>query len=236
MFMKKISLCLFLMAFFTISVMGQPSSKDDAQAYEMYLSKTFAKYYPISVLQRIYKYMDVYSKDSALLKDRYVLTDEKRLFDGNAVSADHAAEGPILCYTPTIMVGKGQNHVRSDRHYDDRAFPDTLRYVFKMAYNDYRSKYPKKRVAQDETITLLKSFDQNSENKPLFFADIHQVYHDDIDAYVKDIFSKSLLVSDKQNQRFLRKPSAEKLKNDIGVRFVIGVALYKLWLTQQTNK
>ena len=47
------------------------------------------------------------------------------------------------------------------------------------------------------------------------------------------MFKNSILIDDKQNQRFLRNPSSEKLQNDIGVRFVIGVALYKLWLTQQ---
>ena len=72
-----------------------------------------------------------------------------------------------------------------------------------------------------------------ASNKPLFFAEIHQKYNDDIEAYVKDMFNTSVLIDDKQNQRFLRKPSAEKLQNDAGVKFVIGVALYKLWLTQQ---
>ena len=47
------------------------------------------------------------------------------------------------------------------------------------------------------------------------------------------MFKTSILIDNKQNQRFLRKPSAEKLQNDAGVKFVIGVALYKLWLTQQ---
>ena len=49
------------------------------------------------------------------------------------------------------------------------------------------------------------------------FADIHKSYNDDIEAYVKDMFKTSILIDNKQNQRFLRKPSAEKLQNDAGV-------------------
>ena len=79
----------------------------------------------------------------------------------------------------------------------------------------------------------MKAFDNSSHNKPLFFADIHKTYNGDIEAYVKNMFKTSILIENKQNQRFLRKPSAEKLQNDAGVKFVIGVALYKLWLTQQ---
>ena len=77
------------------------------------------------------------------------------------------------------------------------------------------------------------AFDKTAHNKPLFFADIHKTYNDDIEAYVKDMFKTSILIDNRQNQRFLRKPSAETLQNDAGVKFVIGVALYKLWLTQQ---
>ena len=91
----------------------------------------------------------------------------------------------------------------------------------------------KNKITQKELVFQLKAFNKMAHNKPLFFADIHQVYNDDFDAYVKYMFKNSILIDDKQNQRFLRNPSSEKLQNDIGVRFVIGVALYKLWLTQQ---
>ena len=152
---------------------------------------------------------------------------------GGWVSADCSSEGPIMCYTDTYQIGKEQGFHTSHRHYDDRVFPDSLRFIFKQGYAEFRTNYPQKSVAQKELVEALVAFDKTAHNKPLFFADIHKTYDDDIEAYVKEMFKTSILIDNRQNQRFLRKPSAEKLQNDAGVKFVIGVALYKLWLTQQ---
>ena len=166
--------------------------------------------------------MNAHRKDS--INDRYVLT--------------YADENPGWApansyYSFTTMIGKESNTNISIRHYDDRLFPDSLRCLFKTLYAKFRKQYPRKKIAQKELVFQLNAFNKMAHNKPLFFADIHQVYNDDFDAYVKYMFKNSILIDNKQNQRFLRNPSSEKLQNDIGVRFVIGVALYKLWLTQQ---
>lgn len=230
--MKKILISLILVCV-TINAAGQNSSiaKNDSIAYERYLSKTFAQYYPFPLLQKIYKYMDEYSKNNA--EDRFVLK-ESHDNPGWAL-ANTAPIGASSGSSSTVMVGTdgGGGSFRSYRFYDDRAFPDSLRTAFKLVYSDFRSKYPQKSVAQKELVEALKAFDKTAHNKPLFFADIHKSYNDDIEAYVKDMFKTSILIDNKQNQRFLRKPSAEKLQNDTGVKFVIGIALYKLWLTQQ---
>lgn len=212
---------------------GQGVNIDDTKAYNQYLTKTFAQYYPFSMLQRVYKYLYAY-QEKGNIDDRYVFTDDSkgRGDTGNWEPADKGEGLPIATY----MVGKEQGFSTSIRHYDDRAFPDSLRFVFKQGYAEFRTKYPKKSVAQKELIETLKDFDKTAHNKPLFFADIHKTYNDDIEAYVKDMFKTSILIDNRQNQRFLRKPSAEKLQNDMGVRFVTGIALYKLWLTQQEDK
>ncbi len=224
----KLYLTLLVLSLFFPFCSAQKVNDNDTQAYEQYLSNTFAQYYPFSVLQRVYKYLYSYQKDGCT-DDRYVFTDDSkgRGEMGNWVPA---GEG----FPPaTYLVGKEQGFATSNRHYDDRAFPDSIRFIFKQGYADFRYKYPRKSVAQKELIEALTAFNKMASNKPLFFAEIHQKYNDDIEAYVKDMFKTSVLIDDKQNQRFLRKPSAEKLQNDAGVNFVIGVALYKLWLTQQ---
>ncbi len=233
--MKKALITLILICV-TISAVGQNDSitKNNSIAFEQYLSKTFAQYYPFPMLQRIYKYLSTYPQNSNT-KDRYIFNNDSmgRDYLGGWVSADCSSEGPIMCYTDTYQIGKEQGFHTSHRHYDDRVFPDSLRFIFKQGYAEFRTNYPKKSVAQKELIETLKNFDKSARNRPLFFADIHKTYNDDIEAYIKDMFKTSILIDNKQNQRFLRKPSAEKLQNDAGVRFVIGVALYKLWLTQQ---
>ena len=222
-FLTFLSLCI-------LHCYGQNASENDTRAYEQYLSKTFAQYYPFSMLQRVYKYLYAYHNEGGT-EDRYVFTDDSkgRGDTGNWEPADKGVSVPIATY----QVGKERGFVTSQRHYDDRAFPDSLRFIFKQGYADFRYKYPRKSVAQKELVVLLTSFNKLANNKPLFFAEIHKDYNDDIEAYVKNMFKTSVLIDDKQNQRFLRKPSAEKLRNDAGVNFVIGVTLYKLWLTQQ---
>ena len=222
-----LSLCLF-------RCYGQIADKSDTQAYEMYLTKTFAQDYPLPLLQRIYNYLSTYSQNSNP-KNRYVFNNDSmgRDYLGGWVSADCSSEGPIMCYTDTYQIGKEQGFHTSHRHYDDRVFPDSLRFVFKQGYAEFRTNYPKKSIAQKNLIEALTAFSKTAHNKPLFFADIHNTYNDDIEAYVKDMFKTSILIDNRKNQQFLRKPSAEKLQNDAGVKFVIGVALYKLWLTQQ---
>ncbi len=230
--MKRVLLIISI-SFYIFHCYGQGVSKADTQAYEQYLTKTFAQYYPFSMLQRVYKYLYAYQEKGSI-DDRYVFTDDSkgRGDTGNWEPADKGEGLPIATY----MVGKEQGFSTSIRHYDDRAFPDSLRFIFKQGYAEFRSKYPKKSIAQKELIEALKGFDKAAHNKPLFFADIHKSYNDDIEAYVKDMFKSSILIDNKQNQRFLRKPSAEKMQNDAGVKFVIGIALYRLWLTQQEGK
>ncbi len=225
------SLTLLFLSLFFPYCSAQEVNVNDSQAYEQYLSNTFAQYYPLSALQRIYKYLHAYQEESSKGKDRYILVDKSN-GGGDIVlwePADKEIELPIATY----LVGKDQGYSTSRRHYDDRAFPDSIRLILKSRFARFRRHYHRKNVAQKELIESLTAFSKTSHNKPLFFADIHKTYNDDIEAYVKDMFKTSILIDNKQNQRFLRKPSAEKLQNDAGVKFVIGVALYKLWLTQQ---
>ena len=229
----KLYLTLLVLSLFFPFCSAQKVNDNDTQAYEQYLSNTFAQYYSLSALQRVYKYLYTYQKEDPKGKDRYFLVDKSN-GGGDIVlwePADKEVELPIATY----LIGKDQGYSTSRRHYDDRAFPDSIRLILKSRYARFRRHYHRKSVAQKELIEALKAFDRTAHNKPLFFADTHKAYNNDIEAYVKDMFKTSILIDNRQNQRFLRKPSAEKLQNDAGVRFVIGVALYKLWLTQQVE-
>ena len=159
-----LSLCLF-------RCYGQIADKSDTQAYEMYLTKTFAQYYPLPLLQRIYNYLSTYSQNSNT-KNRYVFNNDSmgRDYLGGWVSADCSSEGPIMCYTDTYQIGKEQGFHTSHRHYDDRVFPDSLRFVFKQGYAEFRTNYPKKSIAQKNLIEALTAFSKTAHNKPLFFA------------------------------------------------------------------
>lgn len=234
--MRILYLLLFTFASITCAN-GQQQCTNDTAAFERYLSYTFAEYYPLPFLQRLYKYMDTYANSSA--SNRYVRSPYRESSGESFRAADHSEStlGIFLPgdYTPTVMVGKDQGG-EAHRHYDDRAFPDTLRIVFKQCFKDFRHEYPKKRNAMKLTIEQLETFSKAAEHKPKFFVNIAQQYGGDISAYVKDMYDQSCLLDGKQFQRFLRKPSAIKLQNDMGVQFVIGIALYRLWMKEQMDK
>ena len=233
--MKKFFLAIITTAASIACCYGQGTYKNDSIEFERNLSNSFAAYYPISLLQRIYTYMAKYEADKP--EDRYVRSVVGEYNGGNCKPADSAQDGlAFMNFTPTVMIGKEQGFAQSHRHYDDRAFPDTLRRVFKQCFKNFRYEYPKKRNAMRRTIEQLEAFSKVSEHRPKFFVNIDQQYGGDISAYVKDMYDQSCLLDGKQFQRFLRKPSAIKLQNDMGVQFVIGIALYRLWMKEQTEK
>ncbi len=76
----------------------------------------------------------------------------------------------------------------------------------------------------------LRKFDAVSCNKPIFFATIYSQYKGDIEKYVDDLYSKSIMGSKWRMGLFCRWPSAKKLQEDLSVQFAIGLALYDLWI------
>lgn len=82
----------------------------------------------------------------------------------------------------------------------------------------------------------LQKFQEEAVRYPTFYATIARDYNGDIKAYVDDMFKNSILLDGTKHQRFLRKPSSFKIANDLGVQFVIGIAMYRLWMKEQTEK
>ena len=74
--MKRVLLIISI-SFYIFHCYGQGVSKADTQAYEQYLTKTFAQYYPFSMLQRVYKYLYAYQEKGSI-DDRYVFTDDSK--------------------------------------------------------------------------------------------------------------------------------------------------------------
>lgn len=199
----RLYLTLFVISLFSHFCSAQKVNDNDTQAYEQYLSNTFAQYYPLSALQRIYKYLYAYQEEGPRGKDRYILVDKSN-GGGDIVlwePADKEVELPIATY----LVGKDQGFSTSRRHYDDRAFPDSIRLILKSRFARFRRHYHKKSVAQKELVEALTAFSKTAHNKPLFFADIHNSYNDDIEAYVKDIFKTSILIDNRQISAILTK-------------------------------
>ncbi len=205
-------------------------SEEDAQAYDLYLSQTFAENYSLQLLQSVYCYLNTFDGDSVKDK-RYSFVREEGIV-WKDLAADITKEGPIVIATPTRLVGTQNGFSEAFRHYEDKAFPDSLKNIIKLCHQTFREEYPQIKHFKKQLTSQIKSFDSMAKSKPLFFADIYKDYNNDIAAYVNALCKESVLINENKYQQFLRKPTAEKIIDDLGVQFIIDVSLYKLWLNQ----
>lgn len=75
---------------------------------------------------------------------------------------------------------------------------------------------------RDMLTALLKLFKKKLQPNqlPEFFATINDDFKGDIDAYVNDIFSKSIFTNNDRFQKFLEKPSQKTMDRDPGLKIV----------------
>lgn len=69
------------------------------------------------------------------------------------------------------------------------------------------------------------------ENQPAYFKVIHQQYKGDINRFVDDLFKGSVFASEENFKRFLARPSAKVLKQDLMILFAQAVQAEKNKLT-----
>ena len=204
-------------------------------AFSKYLdNSTFAEYYPIAMLQEIFAYRQKFEADTVHDR-RYILAES----DAAAyMSADRAQTdwGPFV-WTDTKLIGHEYGPSPAGfRKYDDIQFPDSIKRLFMGYFRLFKQAYPKKKALAQKLILNLQNFQTEAVHYPTFYATIARDYNGDIKAYVNDMFKNSILLDGTKYQRFLRKPSSFKMANDLGVQFVIGIAMYRLWIKEQTSK
>ncbi len=118
---------------------------------------------------------------------------------------------------------------------DNAKFPDSLRLNLVNDARYYRENFDMK-AEKARLVENLRKFDAASDNKPIFFATIYSKYKGDIEKYVDDLYSKSIMGNPWRMTRFCRWPSAKKLQKDLSVQFAIGLALYDLWIKQNREE
>mgnify|MGYP000532515058 CR=1 FL=1 len=94
----------------------------------------------------------------------------------------------------------------------------------------YRASYKDEGVEKRRLVLALTAFDTVAVNKPVFFSEIYGKFKGNIGKYVDHLYKHSILCSKSRMDKFVRYPKAEELQKDPGVQFVIGMALYELWI------
>ena len=203
-------------------------------AFNKYLDhNTFAEYYPIAMLQEIFVYRQKFEADTVHASSILSESDAAAY-----MSADRAQTqwGPFV-WTDTKLIGHEYGPSPAGfRKYDDIQFPDSIKRLFMGYFRLFKQAYPKKKVLAQKLTQALQKFQEEAVRYPTFYATIAHDYNGDIKAYVDDMFNSSILLDGTKHQRFLRKPSSFKMANDLGVQFVIGIAMYRLWMKEQAEK
>ena len=134
------------------------------------------------------------------------------------------------------MVGTDEGVGCGVRTFDNVEFPDTIRRWFTDCFHRYKHFNQRKKVAKKVLVQNLQGFKKEAKHFPTFYSTISRDYHGDVNAYVNDMFKQSIVLQGRRHDRFLRKPSSFKMANDLGVQFIIGIAMYRLWMKEQTGK
>lgn len=213
----------------------QDTISQDTLAFNKYLNETFAEYFPLLMLQRVYSYRIKFEADTTARGFKYLVEDYGGGLTGNY--ADYAG-GPssTFIHTDTRMVGTDEGFGIGPRKFDDVQFPDTIRRWFMGCFEMYKHFNRRKKAEIQKLAQNLQGFQKEAKHFPAFFSTISRNYNGDINAYVNDMFKQSFLLQGRRHQLFIRKPSSFKMANDLGVQFVIGIAMYRLWMKEQAEK
>ncbi len=218
---------LILWGLMTLSVSAQKTKtfEQDTLAFRTYLSDNIGTTIDVQRLINIYNRLNTRkSGDKEIYR-----TFPAYLGDGFSYSGPvFHSDAPDAGEQKVIVTWKNWGGHWS---VDNARFPDSLRMGLihdARAYRDGKDMNAEKA----RLVENLRKFDAASDNKPIFFATIYAQYKGDIEKYVDDLYSKSIMGSKWRMGLFCRWPSAKKLQEDLSVQFAIGLALYDLWIKQ----
>ena len=91
-------------------------------------------------------------------------------------------------------------------------------------------------LEKQNLIESLTAMDTLLHNKPLFFQVIHTRYKGNIASYVDDLYTNSFMTSPKRFKQMMRRTRPKRLIKDLGVNYTLSMALYEVWLMQQSQE
>ncbi len=233
---------IIISSFIALSASAQEynSFEQDSMAFRTYLSDNIGTAMNVEILQKTYHYLSNVEKQKTGKVSSTLPEVDATYCTAAFPNGQFHYEGPSDGLASVVVYGGvnvGDWRLGSGNNWkmDNAKFPDSLRlnlyYDAKFYLESIDRKKEKARLVEN-----LRMFDAVSTNKPMFFATIYSKYKGDIEKYVDDLYSKSIMGSKWRMTRFCRWPSAEKLQKDLSVQFAIGLALYDLWIKQMKEE
>ncbi len=227
--MKHILIFLGLIAF-TVSAQPTKSFEQDTLAFRSCLWN-----YNIGTAMNVPMIMETYKTLSdESLKGKFYSDDP--IPPPGMGFTHYSYRGPIDGLASIVRYGDvnvGDWHPCGGAFYPEKlSFRPECGREFRRCARLYRKSVKDIKVEKARLVENLRKFDAVSNNKPIFFSTIYSEYKGDIEKYVDDLYSKSIMGSKWRMTLFCRWPSAKKLQKDLSVQFAIGLALYDLWIKQ----
>ena len=223
--MKRLLIIITLFALCTCGVHGQCPVRDTL-AFRQYFSENIGTRTDLQALMQLYHRLSAtYTK----AEREQVSSKLNPPGDAGGGSEIHWNDRGYITYVGFKDAGNWNAYPGYGR-LDNFLFPDTLREP--LMRNIYRYRYDYKQCATDKAalVEALRAFDSVAVHKPVFYADIYSTFKGDYKKYVDHLYKRSFLCNNQRMTLFARRPEKVKIQKDPGVQFVIGLALYELWI------
>ena len=226
--MKMLRFVIFVLFFFVYSFSESQvnSIQRDTLAFRQYFSENIGTRTDLQALMQLYHRLSAtYTK----AEREQVSSKLSPPGDVGGGSEIHWNDRGYITYVGFKDAGNWNAYPGYGR-LDNFLFPDTLREP--LMRNIYRYRYDYKQRATDKAalVEALRAFDSVAVHKPVFYADIYSTFKGDYKKYVDHLYKRSFLCNNQRMTLFARRPEKVKIQEDPGVQFVIGMALYELWI------
>lgn len=209
----------FLIAFscLALTVLAQSERTADSLAYGKYLSTDELKsaLCPETILE-VYSTLVAQEQNGT------------RQTNGDARSAGYLAD-QYQALSGVIIQPDMLSNYNWQRTGSTTRLPRQLKKRMRAEIEAYRQKAGDPDRARQTLTANLEAFDSLSRNKPLFFRLLKSQGMTPA-TFATEIYTRSMLTTPQLLKTFMKRPTAEALRRDPGVQFVLGLALYELWL------
>jgi len=212
---------LLLVSLLSIEAMPSQTIATDTLAFRQYLShSTVADYVQVRTLAKLYQAMAgglVRSPDKSTSED--IPHDS---FYNNYTYSPQADCPSLFVIEDDFSFFEAQAANASVPNHLIRKLSDSIK-SYRLSFEDVDAE-------KQRLVRALTAFDSVSTHKPIFYADIYGRFKGSAAKYVDYLFKKSFLFRKSHLEKFVRYPKAKTLQHDLGVQFVIGLALYESWI------
>jgi len=206
----------------------EQTAEADTAAYRQYFTEKYVgNYVSLSTLSTLFRHLQLWPRPNASNANSwaFIPCDVDLV---NFTYSTHPAYPSKFIEHDNYEIGRAGGSAFSP--FDPYAIYDNALKKMYEGAKAYIASCKDKNAEKQRLVRALTAFDSVSTHKPIFYADIYGRFKGSAAKYVDYLFKKSFLFRKSHLEKFVRYPKAKTLQRDLGVQFVIGLALYESWI------